>query len=63
MKPITLTPIGIIYSPYKNSQGMPIQGVFKPDVEAWIELDKKYIPGLKDLDARSPFARQTLSGR
>ncbi len=48
-KQIILTPIGIIHSPYKNSKGMPIQGVFKPDVEAWAELDEKYIPGLKDL--------------
>ena len=53
MKPITLTPIGIIHSPYKSSKDMPIQGVFKPDVEAWLELDEKYVPGLKDLDGFS----------
>lgn len=53
MKPITLTPIGIIHSPYKTAQDMPIQGVFKPDVEAWVELDEKYVPGLKDLDGFS----------
>lgn len=32
---------------------MPIQGIFKPEVEAWLELDEKYVPGLKDLDGFS----------
>ena len=29
---------------------MPIQGKFKPEVKAWIELNEKYTGGLKDLD-------------
>lgn len=47
---ITLNPIGIIHSPYKECKEIPIQGRFKDDVEAWIELKYEYIKGLKDLD-------------
>jgi tRNA-Thr(GGU) m(6)t(6)A37 methyltransferase TsaA len=50
MNQITMHPIGIIYSPYKESKEIPIQGRFKDDVEAWIELKKEYAKGLKDLD-------------
>ena len=50
MNKIILEPIGIIHSPYKESKDIPIQGVFKSEVEAWIELKDKYINGLKDLD-------------
>ena len=50
MNQIVMRPIGIIYSPYKESKQIPIQGRFKDDVEAWIELKDRYIKGLKDLD-------------
>jgi tRNA-Thr(GGU) m(6)t(6)A37 methyltransferase TsaA len=50
MKQITMYPIGIIHSPYIESKDIPIQGRFKDDVEAWIELDNAYVKGLKDLD-------------
>jgi len=43
-------PIGKIHSPYKESKNIPIQGKYKDDVEAWIELKEKYVKGLKDLD-------------
>ena len=49
-KKITMIPIGIIHSPYKQTKDMPIQGKFKPGVKAWIELGEKYSTGLKDLD-------------
>jgi len=42
--------IGKIYSPYKKSKEIPIQGRFKDDVEAFIELKEEYVKGLKDLD-------------
>jgi tRNA-Thr(GGU) m(6)t(6)A37 methyltransferase TsaA len=32
---------------------MPIQGTFKSEVEAWIELEKEYAVGLKDLEGFS----------
>jgi len=43
-------PIGIIHSPYKESRDIPIQGTFRKGVEAWIELEDRYVAGLKDLD-------------
>jgi tRNA-Thr(GGU) m(6)t(6)A37 methyltransferase TsaA len=50
IKKITMSPIGIIHSPYKQLKDMPIQGKFKPEVTAYIELKDEYAPGLKDLD-------------
>jgi len=50
MNQITMRPIGIIHSPYKGSKEIPIQGRFKDDVEAWLELKNEYVRGLKDLD-------------
>ena len=50
MNQITLHPIGVIYSPYKEVKDIPIQERFKDDVEAWIELRDEYVKGLKDLE-------------
>jgi len=47
---IILHPIGVIHSPYKESEDVHIQGRFKDDVEACVELKNKYVKGLKDLD-------------
>jgi len=47
---ITMHPIGLIHSPYKEPRDIPIQGIFKPDVEAWVELKKEYCIALKDLE-------------
>ena len=50
MNQIIMRPIGVIRSPYKESKDIPIQGIFKSNVEAWVELKDKYADGLKDLD-------------
>ena len=50
MEKIVMCSIGIIHSPYKDSTDIPIQGTFRSDVEARIELKDKYVGGLKDLD-------------
>jgi len=50
---IKMKPIGIIHSPYKTAEALPIQGRFKNNVEAWVELKKEYVKGLKDLDGFS----------
>ena len=50
LKKISLNPIGIIHSPYKESKDIPIQGRFKNDVNAFVELRVEYVKGLKDLD-------------
>ena len=53
-KPITMHPIGVIRSPYKEAKGTPIQGVLDDrKVQAWVELNEKYVAGLKDLDGFS----------
>jgi len=53
MKKITIYPIGLVHSPYKQIKDMPIQGKFKPGVKAWIGLKREYSPGLKDLEGFS----------
>lgn len=50
MDKIEIKPIGIIHTPYAEPRDMPIQGRFREGVEGWIELQERYIPGLKDLD-------------
>ncbi|MCK4364713.1 MAG: tRNA (N6-threonylcarbamoyladenosine(37)-N6)-methyltransferase TrmO [Thermoplasmatales archaeon] len=50
MDQITIHPIGVIHSPYNESKAIPIQGRFKDDVEAFVELKNEYAKGLKDLD-------------
>jgi tRNA-Thr(GGU) m(6)t(6)A37 methyltransferase TsaA len=50
MNQIILHPIGVIHSPYKEVKEIPIQGRFKDDIEAWVELNNEYVKGLKDLD-------------
>ena len=53
MEQIVIKPIGIIHSPYKQPKNIPIQGTFRPDVVAWVELDEEYADGLKDLESFS----------
>ena len=48
-KKFSLRPIGIIYTPYKDSKGIPIQGKFERGITGKIELFPKYRQGLKDI--------------
>lgn len=50
---ITIKPIGIIHSPYREHADIPIQGRFKPEVQGWVELDAEYQEGLQDLSGFS----------
>jgi len=47
---ISIHEIGVIHSPYKENKDIPIQGRFKDDIEAYAEINDKYVKGLKDLD-------------
>jgi len=47
MNQIKLHPIGEIHSPYKESKDIPIQGRFKDNIEAWVELNEEYVKGLR----------------
>ena len=53
MKKIELSQIGVIHSPFKDAQNIPIQASFGNDTEASCELFDPYIEGLKDLEGFS----------
>jgi tRNA-Thr(GGU) m(6)t(6)A37 methyltransferase TsaA len=50
---IVLTPIGIIHSPYKKKEDIPIQGVFMPQGVGTIEVFEEYEKGLQDVEGFS----------
>lgn len=50
MKTITIKPIGVIHTPYKEPKGMPIQGKFKKGVTGTARIFPKYKEGLKDIE-------------
>jgi len=53
LSPIEFNPIGIIYSPFKDPRGMPIQPTGASGVKGTVEVFEKYRAGLKDLDGFS----------
>ncbi len=46
-------PIGVIRSPFKRPEGIPIQPVAGRGVRGTVEVFDEYAPGLKDLDGFS----------
>ena len=50
---IEYTPIGIIHSPFKEPEGMPIQPAGAADVKGTVEIFGAFQEGLKDLDGFS----------
>jgi tRNA-Thr(GGU) m(6)t(6)A37 methyltransferase TsaA len=50
---ITYQPIGIIRSPFKTTEGMPIQPSGAKSIKGEVEIYPKFIEGLKDLDGFS----------
>ena len=53
MREIKYKPIGIIHSPFKEVQGMPIQSTGARGVKGTVEVFAEYCPGLKDIDGFS----------
>jgi len=51
--PITFEPIGIIYTPFKTKEGMPIQSNAAKGIKGQIILKEEFIAGLTDLDGFS----------
>lgn len=47
---LVLEPIGVIHSPFKQSQGTPVQPVFAKDTEGVVKVYEPYIEGLQDLE-------------
>ncbi|MDY6881372.1 MAG: tRNA (N6-threonylcarbamoyladenosine(37)-N6)-methyltransferase TrmO [Desulfatiglans sp.] len=50
---IEFQPIGIIHTPFKNREGMPIQPAAAAGVKGTVEIFEVYRDGLKDLDGFS----------
>jgi len=50
---ITFKPIGIIHSPHKTIEGIPIQPAGAKGIKGEIEIYKEFEGGLKDLDGFS----------
>ncbi len=50
---ITFCPIGVVHSPYKDPQNMPIQPAAGKGIEARVEIFPEFREGLKDLDGFS----------
>ena len=50
---LELKPIGIIHSPYKRIEGMPIQAAGASGVEGTVKVFEEYVAGLEDLDGFS----------
>ena len=53
MQGLTYFPIGIIRSPFKEINGMPIQAKGAEGIPGRVELDKEFVAGLKDLQGFS----------
>lgn len=50
---IVYSSIGIIHSPFKDSEGVPIQPAGAKKIRGTVVLKKRFVPGLKDLDGFS----------
>lgn len=50
---IEMKPIGIIHTPFRSSEGMPIQPAGAAGIQGTIEIFEEYQAGLKDLDGFS----------
>ncbi|MEA3316736.1 MAG: tRNA (N6-threonylcarbamoyladenosine(37)-N6)-methyltransferase TrmO [Bacteroidota bacterium] len=53
MNTIKYNPIGVIYTPYTDISGMPIQPTGAIGIKGTIKINQIYAEGLKDLDAFS----------
>ena len=53
MKKITFHEIGVIHSPFKEPRGMPIQPRGAKGTKGIIDINPKYVGGLKDLQGFS----------
>ena len=53
MKEVRYKPIGIIHSPFKDIEGMPIQPSGAQGIAGTVEIEPAYADGLKDLEGFS----------
>jgi tRNA-Thr(GGU) m(6)t(6)A37 methyltransferase TsaA len=53
MNQVIYKPIGIIHSPFTNTEGMPIQPQGAHGIKGHVEIFPEFSPGLKDVDGFS----------
>ena len=53
MSEVVYKPIGVVHSPFKAPQDVPIQSVAAEGVIGYVEVAQKYVEGLKDVDGFS----------
>ncbi len=53
MSEVRYKPIGVVYSPFKKPQNVPIQAAAAKGVKGRVELSREYVCGLKDLEGFS----------
>ena len=53
MSEVVYKPIGVVHSPFKMPQDVPIQSVAAEGVIGYVEVAQKYVEGLKDVDGFS----------
>ena len=53
MNEVRYEPIGVVHSPFKKPQNVPIQAVASKGIKGSVELAREYVEGLKDLDGFS----------
>jgi tRNA-Thr(GGU) m(6)t(6)A37 methyltransferase TsaA len=50
---IVYQPIGVIHSPFRDQEGMPIQPAGAQGIPGWIEINDNYTEGLRNLEGFS----------
>jgi tRNA-Thr(GGU) m(6)t(6)A37 methyltransferase TsaA len=50
MNEVRYKPIGIVHSPFKKPQNVPIQAIASKGIKGSIEVSREYVEGLKDLE-------------
>lgn len=50
---ISYQPIGVIYSPFKEAKGTPVQPTAAADIGGIVEINPDYATGLKDIEGFS----------
>ncbi len=50
---ILYKPIGVIHSPFRDQEGMPIQPAGARGIQGWIDINDDYMEGLRNLEGFS----------
>jgi tRNA-Thr(GGU) m(6)t(6)A37 methyltransferase TsaA len=53
MKEVVYKPIGVVHSPFKVPQDVPIQSVAAEGVNGYVEVGGEYVDGLRDVEGFS----------